>query len=93
MSYPTTILYNNSQSNVFHGVSDANGITEFVADMLKPVGEYILCFKISESKTLEVFTTFMLSVWYTNLSENYPACLYISSSDKHIVQRDVLGST
>lgn len=52
MSYPTTILYNNSQSNVFHGVRDADGITEFVEDMLKPIGEYILVFKVTESKTL-----------------------------------------
>lgn len=41
MSYPTTVLYNNSQSNHFHGVRDADGITEFVEDMLRPAGEYI----------------------------------------------------
>lgn len=41
MSYPTTILYNNSHSNIFHGVRDAAGITEFIQDMLQPQGEFL----------------------------------------------------
>ncbi|CAH1105266.1 unnamed protein product [Psylliodes chrysocephalus] len=36
-SYPTTILYNNSQTNVFHGVPDANSITDFLYDMMNPI--------------------------------------------------------
>lgn len=42
MSYPTTILYNTSQSNIFHGVRDVDGITEFLKDMLNPTGRMIL---------------------------------------------------
>nr|XP_023014480.1 dnaJ homolog subfamily C member 10-like [Leptinotarsa decemlineata] len=35
-SYPTTVLYNNSQTHRFHGLLDANTITEFVEDMINP---------------------------------------------------------
>lgn len=41
MSYPTTILYNISQLNIFHGVRDADGITEYLQDMLTPSGKMI----------------------------------------------------
>ncbi|KAG5887580.1 hypothetical protein JTB14_009988 [Gonioctena quinquepunctata] len=35
-SYPSTILYNSSQTHRFQGLLDANGITEFVEDMINP---------------------------------------------------------
>ncbi|CAH1183258.1 unnamed protein product [Phaedon cochleariae] len=35
-SYPTTMLYNNSQIHRFHGVNDEASMTEFVEDMMNP---------------------------------------------------------
>ena len=39
-SYPTTILYNGTRTQRFHGVPNEDGIVEFVNDMLTPSGKF-----------------------------------------------------
>lgn len=49
-SYPTIILYNNSQVHKFHSVLSAAAITEFVNDMLNPIGKLLNeCKKICQN--------------------------------------------
>lgn len=36
-TYPTTVLYNGTKKNYFHGVPNEGGIKEFVQDMLSPL--------------------------------------------------------
>ncbi|CAG9854722.1 unnamed protein product [Phyllotreta striolata] len=36
-SYPTTILYNNSNTHIFHGMPEANSITDYLYDLLNPI--------------------------------------------------------
>ena len=58
-AYPTTMFFNQSESELFRGSHTASEIVEFIQDMLNPSGLYLPCVYICScspnSQILEMF--------------------------------------